>query len=273
MRFAWNFDGYAARERWGPLLRTVLPPLVARVRRWDLRTAHRPTMYAANSSAGAARIRRHYGRPAAVVFPPVEVERFSPLDADDDYHLVVSRLVPYKRVDLVVDAFNRLARPLVVIGDGPARRDLERQAGPTIRFLGRQPDDQVAAYYARCRALVFPGEEDFGLTPLEANASGRPVIAYRAGGALDTVVDGMNGVFFDTQTVESLCEAIARCDALPWDKARLRRHAEGFREDVFRERFMAVVRSALARDADLEQERRVRDADVERRRRPQLLDR
>lgn len=247
MRFAWNFAGYAAREAWGPLTRRVLPPLISHVKRWDVATIDRVSYYIGNSSAVAARITRHYGRQAAVVHPPVEVERLAPSPIDEDYHLVVSRLVAYKRVDLVVEAFNRLKRPLVVIGDGPARSRLERMAGSTVRFLGRLPDAEVAEYYARCRAVVFPGEEDFGIVPLEANAAGRPVIAYAAGGALDTVIEGCTGVFFRSQDAESLANAVQACGAIEWDKAKLRRHAEGFREEAFRERFMEAVQTALAR--------------------------
>lgn len=267
MRFAWSFESYSAREEWGGLVRKLLPPLVAVLRRWDLRTAGRPTMYLANSSVVAARIGRCYGRPSTVVFPAVEVERFRPADSDGDFHLVASRLTAYKRIDLAVEAFTRMNRRLVVIGDGPARKSLERIAGPTVRFLGRTSDELLAFYYARCRALVFPGEEDFGLTPLEANASGRPVVAFRAGGALDTVVEGTTGVFFDTQSVERLCEAVEACERRVWDKQALRRHAEGFSEAVFRERLLEAVGSALkdARCAssgkDLDQHGAVRHRD------------
>ncbi len=245
MRFAWNLEGYAAREQWGPMTRRVLPPLVARLRRWDLQTADRPTAYVANSSVIAERIARHYGRSATIIPPPVELDRFTLSPVNEPYHLIVSRLVPYKRVDLAVEAFTRMQRPLVVIGDGPARAALERQAGPTVQFLGRLPDVTVAEYYARCHAILFPGEEDFGIVPLEANAAGRPVIAFQRGGALDTVVPGVTGTFFAEQTVDSLCEAVAVSDRTVWRKDHLRQHAEGFREAVFRERYLALVDSVM----------------------------
>lgn len=241
MRFAWNLDSYAAREQWGTFTRHMLPPLVAQVRRWDIRTAQRPTAYVANSSVVAERIARYYGRSATVIPPPVEVDRFVPTVVDEPYHLIVSRLVPYKRVDLAVEAFTRMQRPLVIIGDGPARSALERMAGPTVTFLGRLPDQAVSDYYARCKAILFPGEEDFGIVPLESNAAGRPVIAYQKGGALDTVIPGFTGIFFREQTVDALCEAVALCDRTVWDKGRLRRHAEEFREEVFRDRYLALV--------------------------------
>lgn len=251
MRFGWNLEAYAAREEWGPALRRLLPVLVERLRRWDLRTAARPTVYLANSTAVAARIARCYGRPARVVHPPVEVERIRAGAGPGEYFLVVSRLVPYKRVDLAVEAFTALARPLVVIGDGPARRALERIAGPSVRFLGRLPDEEVARYYAGARAVVFPGEEDFGIVPLEANAAGRPVIAYQAGGALDTVVDGQTGVFFRTQTVDAVCLAVRECEERAWRSGALRRHAEAFREEIFRARLLEAIRGVLgARSPD-----------------------
>jgi glycosyltransferase involved in cell wall biosynthesis len=246
MRFAWSYDSYVEREDFGPIVRQLLPPLVRRVKEWDVRTANRPTTYIANSTVVAHRIRRCYGRPARVVHPPVSLDRYAPGQEDGDYYLIVSRLVPYKRIDLAIAAFNALSRRLVIVGDGPARRSLQRLAGPTIEFTGRIPDADVARHYAACMGLVFPGEEDFGIAPLEANASGRPVVAYRAGGALDTVRDGRSGVFFDEPTVSSLCEAVRRCDALPWDRQTLRRHAGAFTEAVFRRRFMETVDTALA---------------------------
>ncbi|MEJ7811824.1 MAG: glycosyltransferase [Gemmatimonadaceae bacterium] len=245
MRFAWDYDRYVEREQFGRAVRTVLPLLVGHLRRWDFRTAGRPHTYIANSSVVAERIRQYYGRESEVIPPPVDVARFAPSPVDEDYYLIVSRLNPYKRVDLVVGAFSEMGRPLVVIGDGPDRAALERMAAPNVRFLGRLPDDDVARHYARCRGLIFPGEEDFGIVPLEANASGRPVIAYRAGGALDTVADGRTGVFFRDQTVGAIRDAVERCDAIRWDKAQLRRHAEGFAEGVFRARVLASLEHAL----------------------------
>jgi glycosyltransferase involved in cell wall biosynthesis len=241
MRFAWNFEGYAERERWGSMTRRILPPLIARVRRWDLRTADRPTVYVANSSIVARRIEEHYGRQATVIPPPVEVSRFTPSPITDGPYLIVSRLVAYKRIDLAVEAFTRLNRPLVVIGDGPARASLERIAGPSVQFLGRVNDAEVSAALTACRAVIFPGEEDFGIVPLEANAAGRPVIAFEGGGALDTVVPGRTGLFFPAPTAESLMAAVLRSEQVTWDPGELRAHAEGFREAVFADRISALV--------------------------------
>jgi glycosyltransferase involved in cell wall biosynthesis len=252
MRFAYNFEGYAERERWGAVTRRVLPPLIERVRRWDLRTADRPTVYIANSSVVAGRIATHYDREASVIPPPVEVDRFTPSEVQDPHYLVVSRLVAYKRIDLAVEAFTRMQRPLVVIGDGPARAGLERMAGPTVRFLGRLNDAEVSRAYARCQALVFPGEEDFGIVPLEANAAGRPVIAFQRGGALDTVRPGVTGTFFAQQTPEALAAAVLESERTPWDPGIIRQHAEAFREEVFAERLGNVI-NALYRGAHIDE--------------------
>lgn len=246
MRFGWNAGNYAEREEWGPAVRWLLPPVTGRLRRWDQRTASRVDLYVANSSVVAERIERCYRRPARIIPPPVEVDRLAPSATRQDCYLVVSRLVAYKRIDLAVDAFSRLGRRLVVIGDGPARAALERRAGPSVEFLGRQPDTVVERYLAESLGLIFPGEEDFGIVPLEANAAGRPVVAYEAGGALDTVISGKTGVYFPEQTVESLMEAVARCDETRWDTTSIRQHAESFGEPVFRERILGLVREVAA---------------------------
>lgn len=245
MRFAWDYERYVEREAFGWAMRAALPPVIRRLRAWDLATASRPHVYAVNSTVVAERVRHCYGRESDVIPAPVDLARYAPSPVDDDFYLVVSRLNPYKRVDLVVDAFNRSGRLLVVIGDGPERPALEARARPNVRFLGRLPDAEVADHYARCRAVVFPGEEDFGIVPLEANASGRPVVAYRRGGVLDTVVDGRTGVFFDEQTPAALNDAVARAGVTAWDKRELHAHAESYGEDVFRARFYDLVRRAL----------------------------
>jgi len=162
-------------------------------------------------------------------------------ETEEDYYLIFSRLVPYKRLDLAIEACKRLNRPLVVIGDGPDRKRLEQLAGPRTWFLGRQPDSVVARHAGRCRALLFPGEEDFGMTPLEVNAAGRPIIAYRAGGATETVVEGVTGLFFDEQTVGSLAAAIEEFESQTWNRKVLRAHAESFDMTVFASRFLEFL--------------------------------
>lgn len=244
MRCLWDYDRYVAREQLGPLTRALLPVAIRQLRRWDLATANRPDMYVANSSVVAQRIRSCYGQDAAVLPPPIEVHRYAPSPVQEDYYLVVSRLVPYKRVDLVVEAFNQLGRPLLVVGDGPDRPVLERMAGPRIRFLGKLPDETVARLFSRCQAFILPGEEDFGITPLEANATGRPVIAYGAGGALDTVVEGQTGILFRHASARSLIDAVRACERQPWNPAAIRRHAERFSEQAFHDGLIALLSQA-----------------------------
>jgi glycosyltransferase involved in cell wall biosynthesis len=250
MRFVWEHEAYVRRERFGRVTRVVLSGVIEALRAWDLRAARRPDVWVANSSTVADRIRRYYGRSSTVIHPPVNVERYAAVSGftpeDGGYHLVLSRLLPYKRVDLVVEAFNRLGRELVIVGDGPARATLEAGSGTSVHFRGRLPDELVAQLYAQCRAVVLPGEEDFGIVPLEANAAGRPVIAFAAGGALDTVVDKSTGILFREQSVAALCEAVAVCDAMQWDGPCLRRHAERFSEASFQEKFGALVEGAIA---------------------------
>lgn len=236
MRWAWRYDDYAAREQFGGIKRLVLPPVLAALRRWDLRAADQPDFYIANSHNVARRIKEIYGRDSIVIPPPIDVERFLPDEPDEDFYLILSRLISYKKLDLAIEACKKLNRRLIVIGEGPDRKRLEQIAGKQTEFLGRQPDEVVTRYASRCRALLFPGEEDFGMVPLEINASGRPVIAYRAGGAMETVVDGKTGVFFNEQTAESLASAIGDFESRRWNRQSMRRHAEKFDTPVFAER-------------------------------------
>jgi glycosyltransferase involved in cell wall biosynthesis len=201
----------------------------------------------------AERIRRTYGRDADVIYPPVDVSRFRVDDSPGDFYLVVSALTPYKRVDLAVEACNRLGRRLVVVGTGPEERRLRALAGPTVELLGWRDDAQIADLYARCRALLFPPLEDFGITPLEAMASGRPVIAFGQGGALETVVapggaEAPTGLFFERQSVEDLVEVIRRFEsgATPFEPKALRRRAEAFDRPLFKERIHAYLKARLA---------------------------
>jgi glycosyltransferase involved in cell wall biosynthesis len=237
MRWAWSFENYSAREDMGAAKRLLLPHLVRGLRQWDMGASRQPDHFIANSETVAARILRAYGRIAEVIHPPIDVHRFRPTQEQDDYYIVLARLVSYKRIDLAVQACNLLGRRLLVIGDGPDRARLMTNAGPTISFLGLLSDKAVEHYAAHCRALIFPGEEDFGMAPLEIAAAGRPTIAYRAGGAVETIIDGVTGIFFDRQEPEDLAEAIARFERIEWNPAVLRRHAESFGTNVFQARF------------------------------------
>jgi len=243
MRWVWRYEDYVAREGFGNVARLALPFLLWGLRKWDLRASRQPNYYLANSRLVAQRIKKIYGREAFVIPPPIDVNRFHMSDEIDDYYLVLSRLMPYKRIDLAIEACKRMNRRLIVIGDGPDRQRLEKLADDRIEFLGRQPDAIVNYYAARCRALMFPGEEDFGMAPLEANAAGRPVIAYRGGGAVETVEESVTGVFFDEANSHSLAEAMEKFEGLRWDQYTLRSHAEKFDRTVFTFRVLQFLGS------------------------------
>ena len=243
MRWVWRYQDYAERESFGGMARSILPMFLWGLKKWDLRAAQQPNYYIANSQVVADRIKKIYGREAIVIPPPIDVDRFEPASFVEDYYLILSRLVPYKRIDLAIEACNKLGRRLVIIGDGPDRVRLEKLAGPTVQFLGRQPDTQVNLYASRCRALLFPGEEDFGMVPLEVNAAGRPVIAYRAGGAVETVVEGVTGIFFDKPNSTALINAIEEFEIRLWNTRLMREHAEKFDRKVFSFRVLQFLGS------------------------------
>lgn len=240
-RLLWMYHEYLRFERLPPGARGLLPIITSPLRVWDFAAAQRPDYFVAGSYNAARRIAKYYRRESDVVQPPIDASLFCPSDRHDDYFLVVSRLQAYKRIDLAVDACNRLGLPLLVIGTGPDEARLRRLAGPTVRFLGRASDADVRSAFARCRALIFPGEEDFGLTPLEAQASGRPVVAYARGGALETVRAGETGVLFPEQTVESLTQALATFREDDFDSQFLRRHALKFDKHAFKSKMFGVI--------------------------------
>lgn len=245
MRYVWDlYDEYFGPGRAGPLVRAVAPALAARLRRWDVESAGRVDAFLANSEHIAERIRRCWGRDAEVVHPPVDVDRFRPAPAREDFYLVVSALVPYKGVDLAIGAARRLGRRLVVVGDGPEAGRLRRLAGAGVVFKGRVGDREVADLMGRCRALVHPAVEDFGITAVEAQAAGAPVIALAAGGALETVIGegpGATGVFFSEPSAAALAEAMESAESHTFDPAALRSSAERFAPSRFRAGLRAAV--------------------------------
>ncbi len=245
-RFVWSPDEYLAREEVPPALRGALRPLLSLMRAWDRRAAQRVDRFVAISRAVAGRIRRYYGRESDVIYPPVATADFTPANVTEDYFLVVSRLAPYKRIDLAVRACTELGRPLKVVGSGRDRDALERLAGPSVEFLGRQDDVAVGRYFARCRALIFPGEEDFGITPVEAQAAGRPVVAFAGGGALETVIPGETGELFTDSTVESLARVLNDFDDSRYAASRMIRNAQRFDEAVFVREMKDFVGTARA---------------------------
>ena len=243
-RYLWDMlEEYRnSSEIGGSAGRAFFNSIVPRVREFDLRASQKVTHFIANSHFVRRRIEKFYGRKATVINPPVDVEDFPFSDGPpEDYHLVVSQLVPYKKVELAVAAFTKLKKNLVVIGEGSERQRLQQMAGPTVRFLGHQPAKVVREHYQRCRSLVFPGIEDFGITPLEAQACGRPVIAFRKGGALETVLDNITGVFFDDPTVDSLAAAVEKLEKTPIDPYKCRRNAMRFNPDRFRRQLASFL--------------------------------
>ncbi|MDI6869833.1 MAG: glycosyltransferase family 4 protein [Bacillota bacterium] len=243
MRYAWEFyHQYLEQEQVGRLGRALIAPVMTNLRLWDYASAQRVDHFVANSRAVAARIRKHYRREATVIHPPVDTAQFA-CGPREDFFLVVSRLVGYKRIDLAVEAFRQLDLPLVIIGEGSQSGTLKKSAGPNITFLGRQPDEVVRDYFSRCRAFIFPGEEDFGLTPVEAQAAGRPVIAYGRGGVLDTVLPGETGILFSEQTPESLAAAVREFLQVEsrFSPERIRNHAEAFDRSAFKEKMAVLV--------------------------------
>ena len=251
MRYVWDqADAYLGRG----VRRLAAAPLAAYLRSFDRRTSgpERIHRVVAISQTIADRIRRSWNRESTVVFPPVGVERFTPRTGPpDDFYLLVGGFVPYKREDLALAAFAKLGKPLLVSGDGPSRKSLEATAPPNVRFLGRTTDAELAGLYARCRALVYPQDEDFGIVPVECMAAGRPVIALGKGGASETVVPlgaaAPTGVWFDEQTPDALAEAVLRFEREEgaFDSAAIRRHAEGFSGERFRREISAEIEAAL----------------------------
>lgn len=245
-RYLWDYRRYAARERLGRVTTLLLAPILNYLRTWDRLAADRVDHFVAISREVQQRIAKFYRRDSIIVYPPVDTDRIRPGAGHDDYFLIVSRLVPYKRIDLAVRALSRLGLPLKIVGEGRDRKRLESLAGPTVEFLGAVDDEEVAGLFQRCAALIFPGVEDFGIAPLEAQAAGRPVIAYAAGGALDTVVEGVTGTFFHQPTPQSLEETVAGFDPDGYDPEQVRAHALRFSRTRFQEEIRRYVDARLA---------------------------
>jgi glycosyltransferase involved in cell wall biosynthesis len=247
MRYAWDqFDAYFGPDRLGPAASALMRPIMARLARWDRDTAWRVDRYVAISHHVAGRIRRYYNREATVVYPPVDTGFFSPADSvcSNGPVLVVSALVPYKRIDLAIDACRLAGVPLTIVGDGPERPALERRAGPNVTFLGRRSDLEVRDLYRAAAAVLLPGEEDFGIVPLEAQACGRPVVALGRGGAIETVLPGETGLLVDEPAAPAFADAIAEVRARSFDRHAIRRHAERFSRERFGDEMETVIRDS-----------------------------
>lgn len=250
MRYIWNmYHDY--RKGAGRVARLMMPPLSHYLRMWDVTSAARVDSFVSNSTTVARRIHRYYGADSVVIHPPVDTGAFSiaaPSELED-YYLMAGELVSYKRPDLAVRAFNEMKLKLVVIGGGEMLGEIRRIAGPTVTVLGSQPFDVLKQHYARCRALIFPGEEDFGMVPVEAMASGRPVVAFGRGGATETIAKGVSGVFFADQTVEDITSAVRRLAAIEIDPEKIAAHANQFGRDQFFQKMKMHIDGLLAEKA------------------------
>jgi glycosyltransferase involved in cell wall biosynthesis len=246
-RYAWNDRDRTLARRPDPLTRAFLRRLFRRWRQWDWIAAQRTNRYVANSRATQARIRAYFGREAHVVYPPVDTRRFAP-GVVGDHYAVVSELMPHKQIDVAVEAFNRLRLPLIVVGDGPDMRRLRHAAGPTIHFAGRLPDETVSTILQGARALVVTAIEEFGIAAVESQAAGRPVIARRGGGALETILDGVTGCFW-AGGAEELIEAVLGFDDVAVDPEDCTSNAARFDQDSFRRGMQAEVAAAMAADS------------------------
>jgi glycosyltransferase involved in cell wall biosynthesis len=248
MRYAWDqFDAYFGPDRVGPVAGWLLRPVLAGLARWDAATAGRVDRFVAISQHVAGRIRRYYNRDAVVVYPPVDTAFYHPDGtAPDSSMLIVSALVPYKRIDLAVEASRQAHVRLRVVGEGPERERLERMAGPNVEFLGALSDEEIRALYRRAAAVVLPGEEDFGIVPLEAQACGRPVVALARGGALETVVNGVTGILVADSSAAALADGMDRARRTVFDTEVIRRHALRFAKAEFASAIQGCVADLLS---------------------------
>jgi glycosyltransferase involved in cell wall biosynthesis len=248
MRYAWDqFDAYFGPDRLGTVGSALMRPVMARLARWDRDTANRADRYVAISHYVAGRIRRYYNREPTVIYPPVDTDYFRPGESGPErFALVVSALVPYKRIDLAIDACRLAGVPLTIAGDGPDRPSLERVASSDVQFLGRRSDEEIRELYRRAAVTLLPGEEDFGIVPLEAQACGRPVVALGRGGALETVVAGETGILVDDSTPQAFADGIAQALDRTFDATVIRRHAERFSRTRFADEMAALIAEPAA---------------------------
>lgn len=246
MRYAWDmYNDYKYKAGW--FKRKLMPPLMHYLRRWDQLNSTQVTHFVANSQFVAKRINSFYRREADVINPPVSFDDFSVSDKQGDFYLMLGQLVGYKRTDIAVNAFNRLGKRLIIVGEGEQFKELKSIAKENVTLLGRQPFSEIKRLLAECKALIFPGVEDFGIVPLEAMASGRPVIAFRRGGALETVADGLSGLFFDEQTEDSLLAAIEYFELKQhsFEPQKIRQYVKKFEKDRFKQEFKELVDSII----------------------------
>jgi len=241
MRFVWETDKYFGTSGFNLIEKAIVSALKIPIKAWDYRASRSVTAYIANSKNTQLKIKRFYGHDSEVIYPPIDAQRHAISDQVNDYFLIVSRLVHQKNIQLAIEAFNDLKLPLKIVGRGPYEGELRKRAGRAVEFLGYRTDEDVASLMSRCRALLLPGEEDLGLTPLEANASGRPVIALGQGGALETVVSGQTGILFPEPTAGSLVRAVREFSGMSFSPQAIRAHALRFDVPVFKKRISAFL--------------------------------
>lgn len=243
MRYIWDmYDEYFGKGRANFITRMAMNMSRPKLKKWDVESSKRVDYFIAISNHIAQRIKTAYNRDSVVIYPPVNTDKFSISNEQvEDFYLIVSAFAPYKRIDLAIKAFNKLGYQLKIIGEGQENKKLKKIAGSNIEFLGWQPDEIIRRYYSKCKALIFPGEEDFGIVPVEAMACGRPVIAYKKGGALETVIDGETGLFFYPQEEEELINAIKQSESINWDSAKTRAQSFKFDNGVFKDKMRSFV--------------------------------
>jgi len=245
-RYLWfESDSYIKNAPIPKFIRPLMPMVIKFLKKWDLKASKRPDFYITNSRNVQKRIRKYYHRDSFPIFPPVDIKRFRPKNAPGQYYLVVSRIEPYKKVDLVTRAFKKLKLPLKIVGSGTRYKEYSQENSPNIEFIGRVDDESLAKYYQNAIATIFPQEEDAGIVPLESMAAGKPVIAYGRGGALESVVDGKTGIFFAEQSVKGIIEAIRKFQKMKFDSRLIRTHAEKFDKGIFKKKVLDYINSKL----------------------------
>ncbi len=253
MRYVWDmYHDYFRSGRTDWFSRKIIPLFAHYLRTWDTASSPRVDWFIANSNHVAKRIRKYYGREATVIYPPVDTAQFSPSHQAGEYFLIVTALVPYKRTDLAVSAFNQLGEKLVIVGEGPEAKKLKKMAGKNIEFVDWQPPQNLIQFYSNCRGLIFPGEEDFGMVPVEAMACGKPVIAFARGGALETVIEQnekngkqSTGLFFYRQTEADLIAAVRKFQHLEWEPEFIANHARKFDRSIFQEKITTFIQEKV----------------------------